>query len=296
MVIPKLNSHVLIRCCVSSTVTEDEIRRGIINASSPSKHCFWFKRVISDLGANIDSRNAGKFIDKTWGANASVDQTAQKLLNTLREKDLPRALPSANIVTYDVKWSDNGVDPSTTPAHSQYIEKLCEDFYATLTQMIDNGIKENETSDSRDSFAEELFQHGSFCQKKCKSFHGRKEFLEASKKTLVEQENHGVVLYGESGCGKTSIMAKIATEVKQWLEDESAIVVLRFIGTSPDSSGIRPLLRSICIQLCKGAGQNIADIPEVTIKSLAYYYFMKPEILFMVLAQYLRGMPSLSVQ
>ena len=257
--------------CVPSTVTEDEIRRGIINASSPSKHCFWFKRVISDLGANIDSKNAGKFIDKTWGANASLDQTAQKLLNTLREKDLPRALPSVNIVTYDVKWSENGVDPSTTPAHFQYIEKLCEDFYATLTHMIDNGIKENETSDSRDSFAEELFQHGSFCQKKCKSFHGRKKFLEASKKTLVEHDKHGVVLYGESGCGKTSIMAKIATEVKQWLEDESAIVVLRFIGTSPDSSGIRPLLRSICFQLSKATGQDIADIPEVTIKGLLYF-------------------------
>ena len=156
------------------------------------------------------------------------------------------------------------MDPSASPEHAQYIEKLCKDFYDTLTQMIDNGIQENETSDSRDSFAEEIFQHGSFCQKKCKSFHGRKEFLEASKKTVVEHEKHGLVLFGESGCGKTSIMAKIATEVKLWVEDESAIVVLRFIGTSADSSGIRSLLRSICMQLCKATGQNTADIPEVT--------------------------------
>ena len=264
-----LNTHFIFRIFLlfSLLVTEDEIRRGIINAQSPSKHCFWFKRVISDLNANVDGKNAGKFIDKTWGANASVDGAAQKLLNTLREKDLPRALPSANIMTYNVKWSEHGVDPSSSPEHSQYIEKLCKDFYATLTQMIDNGIKENETSDSRDSFADELFQHGSFCQKKCKSFHGRKEFLESSKKTLLDHEKHAVVLFGESGCGKTSIMAKIATEVKQWVEDEPAIVVLRFIGTSPDSSGIRPLLRSICVQLCKATGQNTSDIPEVTLNS-----------------------------
>ena len=246
-----------------SLVTEDEIRRGIISVSNPAKHCFWFKRVISDLHKNIESKNAGKFIDKTWGANSSVDDAAQKFLNVLREKDIPLALPSTNILTYDVKWSENGVNPTASAEHSHYIEKLCKDFYGTLCQMIENGIQEKERSGVRDAFAEELFQHSSFCQKKCKSFHGRKEFLEASKKTLVNHEKHSVVFHGESGCGKTSIMAKIATEVKQWVKDESAIVVLRFIGTSPDSSGIRPLLRSVCIQLCKASGRNVADIPEV---------------------------------
>ncbi|KAJ7363337.1 hypothetical protein OS493_011625 [Desmophyllum pertusum] len=254
-----------------NAVTEDEIRRGIINASNPSKHCFWFKRAISDLHANIASKNAGKFIDKTLGANSSVDETAQKFLNVLREKDLSQVLPSTNIVNYDVKWSDNGVDPVKSAEHSHYIEKLCKDFYETLTQMIENGIQEKEKSGSRDAFAEEIFQHGSFCQKKCKSFNGRKEFLEASKNTLINHDKHGVVLYGESGCGKTSIMAKIAREVKQWIEDESPIVVLRFIGTSPDSSGIRPLLRSICTQLCKATGQSTADIPE-DMKSLKDYF------------------------
>ena len=244
-------------------VTEDEIRRGIINAPNPSKHCFWFKRVISDLHENIESKNAGKFIDKTWGGNSSVDDTAQKLLNVLRENDIPQVLPSANIVKYDTKWTDNGVDPSASPEHADYIEKLCKDFYGTLTQMIENGIQEKETSDERDAFSEELFQHASFCQKKCKSFYGRKEFLEASKNILLNSEKQCVVLHGESGCGKTSIMAKIATKVKQWVEDESAIVVVRFIGTSPDSSGIRTLLRSICLQMCKATGQNTTDVPEV---------------------------------
>ena len=195
--------------------------------------------------------------------NSSVDDTAQKLLNVLREKDIPETLPSTNIVNYDTKWTENGVDPSASPEHADYIEKLCKDFYGTLTQMIENDIQEKETSDSRDAFAEELFQHASFCQKKCKSFYGRKEFLEASKNILLNHDKHAVVLHGGSGCGKTSIMAKIATEVKQWVEDESAIVIVRFIGTSPDSSGIRTLLRSICLQMCKATGQDTADVPEV---------------------------------
>ena len=192
-----------------------------------------------------------------------MDDAAQTFLNVLRENDIPQALPSTNIVNYDVKWSDNGVDPSTSKEHSNYIEKLCKDFYDTLTQMIENGIQEKEASGSRDVFAEEIFQHGSFGQNKCKSFQGRKEFLEASKNTLLDHDKQCVVLHGESGCGKTSIMSKIATKVKRWVGNESAIVVLRFIGTSPDSSGIRPLLRSICIQLCKATGQDTEEIPEV---------------------------------
>ena len=220
--------------------------------------------MISDLSENIVSNNAGKYIDKTWGANSSIDNTAQMLLNNLREIDLPHALPNENIITYDIKWSDNGVDPLNVPEHSEYIEKLCKDFYDTLTRMIESEIKENETSDTRDSFVEEIFQHSSFCQKKCGTFHGRREFLDTAKETLTQQEKRGLVLYGESGCGKTSLMAKIATEVKQWLEDQSAKVILRFIGTSPDSSSIKPLLRSICIQLRKVTGQDTSAIPEVT--------------------------------
>ncbi|XP_078369383.1 uncharacterized protein LOC144653297 [Oculina patagonica] len=253
------------------SVTEDEIRRGIINASNPSKHCFWFKRVISDLQTNIGSKNAGKFMDKTWGANSSVDETAQKFLNVFRENDLPQALPSTNIMNYDIKWSDNGVDPSASTEHSQYIEKLCTDFYGTLTQMIDNGIQEKEASGARDPIVEEIFQHGSFCQKKCSSFQGRKDFLEAAKNTLVNHDKHSLVVYGASGCGKTSIMAKIAAKVRRWVKGKSAIVVSRFVGTSPDSSAIRPLLRSICIQLCKATEEETEEIPE-DMKSLKDYF------------------------
>ena len=192
-----------------------------------------------------------------------MDNNAQKLLRNLREKDIPQTLPNTNIIDYTVKWVDSGVDPSASQEHAQYIEKLCSDFYETLTGMIDDGIREKETSHSRDSFAEEIVQHGSFCQKKCRSFYGRKEFLAASKETLLDNETRAVILFGESGCGKTSIMAKIATQVKHWLGDESAVVVLRFIGTSPDSTSIRPLLRSVCIQLCEATEQDSTNIPEV---------------------------------
>lgn len=246
-------------------MTEDEIRRGIITATAPEKHCFWFKRVISDLIQNVDSRNAGKFLDKTYGDDSAVDESAQKLLNSLREKELPAVLSTKNVVQYNVQWTNDGINPDATIEHAQYLETLCTDVYDVLTSMIQEAIKEKEASEKEDSLVEEILQHAVFCQKKGLACQGRDEFLQSVKQSLLDYRNKRlVILHGESGCGKTSVMAKIAVEIKKWLEDESVIVVLRFIGTSPESSSVRLLLRSVCQQLYKVTENDSAEIPEVS--------------------------------
>lgn len=131
--------------------------------------------------------------------------------------------------------------------------------------MIQEAIKEKEASEKEDSLVEEILQHALFCQKKGLACQGRDEFLQSVKQSLLDYRNQRVViLYGESGCGKTSVMAKIAVEIKKWLEDESVIVVLRFIGTSPESSSVRLLLRSVCQQLYKVSENDSSEIPEVS--------------------------------
>ena len=230
-------------------MTEDEIRRGVINATQQDKRCFWFKRVITDLDDNLGDSSSGKFLDKTWGNPSTIDKNAQDLLNKLREKDLPEALPNNNVIQYDVKWHSNGIDPSTSQEHAQYIEKLCTDFYGTLTDKINHGIEEDRVIDTKDPITNEIFQQGTFCKKKCKLFHGRDEFLTKVKEKVTR--DRVAVLFGESGCGKTSLMAKIATEVKKWVNEDSTTVIFRFIGTTPDSSDARSLMRSICQQIVR---------------------------------------------
>ena len=201
-------------------------------------------------------------MDKTWGTPGEPDKEALSYLKTLREKDLPTVLPESNIIQYDVKWNKNGIDPEASSEHAQYIDQLTKDFYEKMTNMISDGINENETADTREALSEEIFQHLSFCQKKCKAFFGRREFLKLVKTRLLNNDNRAVVLYGESGCGKTSLMAKVTTALKSWFEDETILVICRFIGTSPESSSIRLLLRNVCQHLCKVSGNN-AEIPEV---------------------------------
>lgn len=61
-------------------MTEEEITHGLLNAKDTVQHCYWFKRVITDLAQNTKSKNARRFMD----IGADVDQEALSLLNELK--------------------------------------------------------------------------------------------------------------------------------------------------------------------------------------------------------------------
>lgn len=59
-----------------------------------------------------------------------------------------------------------------------------------------------------------------------------------------------IVLYGEGGCGKTSLLAKAAgLTSSDWFCGVKPTIVIRFLGTTPDSSALTPTLMSICQQV-----------------------------------------------
>ena len=68
-------------------------------------------------------------------------------------------------------------------------------------------------------------------------------------------ETHPLVVYGESGCGKTSILSMVLKSCQEWCLDESAIVI-RHLGITPDSSLLRKLLSSLCQQIALLIGRD----------------------------------------
>lgn len=58
-----------------------------------------------------------------------------------------------------------------------------------------------------------------------------------------------LVLYGEGGCGKTSLLAKSASLCIEWFKGDRPLTIVRFLGTTPDSSALTPTLISICQQV-----------------------------------------------
>lgn len=81
-------------------------------------------------------------------------------------------------------------------------------------------------------------------------FYGREDTLERIKNYMLDDSDKPLVLYGEGGCGKTSLLAKSAglTSTK-WLVGKKPISIIRFLGTTPDSSALTPTLISICQQV-----------------------------------------------
>lgn len=61
------------------------------------------------------------------------------------------------------------------------------------------------------------------------------------------QPNKAFVVYAESGAGKTALMAYVANKIHQL--HPSSSVITRFLGTTPFSSDVLPLVRGLCSQL-----------------------------------------------
>jgi len=104
-------------------VTEREVRRGIINARDPDKHCLAYIRQLENMDMT-SVRVVRNFVDMV---DRSVDTEAEYLLTILRDDLLPTRLPPENVVRFTVDWTgDQGLGVDT---HADYLQQFCEIFY-----------------------------------------------------------------------------------------------------------------------------------------------------------------------
>lgn len=75
--------------------------------------------------------------------------------------------------------------------------------------------------------------------------------------------NKPFVLYGAGGSGKTAMLSMTASKsCKEWLKPAKPLLLVRYLGTTPDSSSLGPLLTSICQQLSYTFMLPFEDIPD----------------------------------
>ena len=247
-------------------VTEDEIHHGILRAAYPNKHCLWFRRNIKNLQEKASaSKDLSRFFIDMLGAD--LDEEAVRLLKDLKENGVDKTLNADKIIDYEITWDvEKGVDPDHCPEHDKYIEKLCSDFYQKLTESIQDGIDERVRLEIKDALYEEVAEHISTCQRKCAMFHARREELAQISEYLRNDDQSPLVVYGESGCGKTSLVAMAARQADQNGDDVRPTILIRFLGTTQQSSNIRNALYSICEQLSRIYESDTSNVPEVRCK------------------------------
>ena len=241
----------------SFAVTEQEIQRGILNASNVADRVLCYARNLEDLRRYLDKQNTRRFIDTVeQEEQVRLDAEAQQRLSDLKVNKIPRSLGGSTARSYDVKWLGVNLEDSEDVEHRRYLQEFSQQFVADMKTMINKHLQ-NKDGDGRAMLGddvkqyEELVHHARFAHAKLALFCGREETLEQLRTLLTRNttSNTPIVIHALSGHGKTSLLAKCASLIPAWLPSCDTAVVLRFLGTSPRCSNIRDTLLSVIHQL-----------------------------------------------
>ena len=203
-------------------------------------------RLIHNLTDSLTDPLAGRYCDLQ---DSKLDEEAKLLSDRLKGEYVPSKVSPKNLHHYEIDWTENGVDVNNDK-HVQYLQQFCANFMSNCKKLIQRALdKAKKLQSIHDPLFEEVVHQAEFCNTKCQNFCGRKGIIEEIFTALKKKEvTKPLVVHGPSGAGKTSIMAMIAKKAQEELGQEH-IIMIRFLGTTPDSSSIAMVIQSICRQI-----------------------------------------------
>jgi plasmid stability protein len=216
-----------------TSATHQEILRGALHPSGdshPEKHVFACFRQIDGLP---EDETAKAFIDLSSGTK---DTECEAKITTLK-RNLHDKLGDKHIFTYRGKWSsgDMRID-------AQELQRFSENVYQSLKNVILDEMLSCKADEETDP---EPLRHQAFRNRLTEHFRGRDGILKELQDYLDDNNKRILALVGDSGSGKSSILARL-TELT---EQKKTPVVYRFIGTTSASSNPVNLLQSLCTQI-----------------------------------------------
>jgi len=237
-----------------TSVTEQEIQAGIFDYADEGAICF-FRRI-----HNLPD-DAEKYRDIKEGA---IDTHAQARLTALKNRI--RAHIPNGVHEYDATWRGDAPDID--------LKAFCERVYAVLQRAIEAEIA---TQQSLTPQQIEQNAHDVFRKERGRLVIGRDDVLNRVGAYLHSDSQTPLVLYGQSGVGKSSIMACA-------IPDDA---IYRFIGVTPQSSDIRQVVYGLCEHIATRYGisetipQDYEELIEAFPKFLASATADKPLVLFL---------------
>ncbi|KAL3288933.1 hypothetical protein HHI36_003377 [Cryptolaemus montrouzieri] len=221
-----------------TTVVEQEVHNTVFMSQEMAKRCIWMNRVYTPTGRTPENMSPG-------------ESELYRRLNIL-QKDLRDQLAEKHIVRLSVKYVEGGINVQI-PEHANYVEQVALHLKKHLTEMIVGIIEEHHAKSMlkpsygiEASIFEELNQQTGFCQKAAQCSINREKTINEIKEYIINPSTSPLILFGPGGCGKTTLLARVAQCCSQWLPE--AFLILRFIGISAQSSTIEQLLSSITNQ------------------------------------------------
>ena len=248
------------------SVTEEEIANGVLKNERRDEQSLCIVRSIKGIEQHppddISNIDKWKFIDMV--DSQVVDISASKGLARL-QRELDSKLGKNNKLVVEVGVGDVG-NALHDPTMVKYMRNLMDGVCKWLWEHIECGFSAKKATTP---LFDEVVLHLEFVQEKLRGYIPRDdiqgrilEFLLMKKPTNQQQQQLAMVLKGRSGVGKTALVAWAADWVSQNVK--GACMVVRFLGTTPHSSDVILLLKSICHQLIEFLKAASVTIPFET--------------------------------
>ena len=192
----------------------------------------------------VDSPVLGMYTNKN-------DPEANNLLQHFQLKKIPALVPENCITRVDIPFVVNGLDPYQCEEHKKYLKEVTD----KNCQVVLDALNKLEKSLAMvpNPLVDEVRLHLEFAVARSERFCPTASSLSALETVKIYLQGKGgqaFVVWAPSGAGKTYVLARAAAGVlsKEPLESPAAVVV-RFLGTSSQSSDALSLVSSICEQL-----------------------------------------------
>ena len=249
------------------SATGQEIFNGAIKTDDSHEHVFGFFRTITNLNEIQGLPQGSSFME--------YDQDARKRQEALK-CSLNKRL-AGNITEYQAIWDGYGISTDHIGLLPDTLEEclkindnecspamLCKAVWLRLSKIILDEVAQLESVD-----AIELEQqlHDKFGIERSKFFVGRGEYLKCINEYLGSNNAQPLVIWGESGSGKSALMAK-AIQLTKDIYKEKITFITRFIGATPESSNVRVLLESIFKQITREYKVEGIALPKEFLKLL----------------------------
>lgn len=238
------------------SVVEEELEAAVLTESQKPLCCLWMERRFTHRGPQRSNSVVGTLVENAEGTGP-IDLSDSKRYNLVRAQ-LEDRLPESQKLVLRVKWSKEGPN---TEENTEYFDELSTTLSRDLKAMVDTVVEEDGNDETtrpcrgiEQQLYVELVQQAQICLSLSESLIGQTETLVQLEKYLRSKLRHPLVLHGVKGSGKSTLVAKAAQLCETWVPD--APVIVRFVGTSPDSDTQQQLLRSICEQCCALYGMH----------------------------------------
>lgn len=237
------------------SVTELEVLNGLIEVDDRERMTFVINRTIKKMEEKVDEIGAGKFIDIDWNTKRVNQESREKLLQLKNEK-VPQAVKSSNIKHFEIEWSKNGIKKES---HSDYLQSVTDTICLKVLDSIKEHFMQNATVSVMESNAEsrlekELKQGAVHMKNIYKDAIPRTDVIDRIQQYILNESSSSVNLFqplvitGESGSGKSTIMASLINNTMSNADSDDVNVFFRFIGTTGESGDTKSLLTSLLHQ------------------------------------------------